>query len=597
MSPGQVVLPPAPPGAPVPFGQRLKVVAGLADPGSSRAVTVLRILAVALLPIGAVVIFGVLIFLSEFSFGLFTVSALLALLPVPFLVFWFIWLDRFDPAWWEYQAFAFGWGACVATSISLGVNMLGALLFGLADVPEVWVAVWVAPVIEEITKGLAPLLLFLLWRREVVGLADAVMYAGLSATGFAMTENILYLGRVYVSGEQLQGPLGAVVGVATLIVVRLGLTGFIHPLFTSMTGIGIGMAATTRSALRRWLYPLIGLVLAMALHGVWNFTAILAQRNQDASFLGYLYFMVTLPVLFGFVVLTVWARSAPGRALRQVLPEYVRAGWLSPPELGMLVTLRRRLWARRWAKEVAGREGAWAMRAYQVACTRLALLREGRLRGADGWQSVDPEHQLLEEIMTCRKTFTGRDFTVPAAWWDGERYLVTYPDGQRRPVTPQQPFAMPVPVRPWYPWHMPQYALAGPSSPWNPPPPAWYPSAPGFGSAGRPYPRHAVPPAGYQMSPGGYPATGNPAPPPGVPWQAPGVPWHSPGPTPPAGQLWPAPGGGPGPVSPWQAPPGQWSSGTSSGGPGSDMAPDRQPDDSTIPRDGVTPPGREGSGA
>jgi len=528
---------PARPGAAVPFGQRLKVVTGVADPQSSRTVTVLRILAIILVPIGAMVIFGVLIFLSEFGFGLFTASALIALLPVPFLVFWFIWLDRFDPAWWEYQVFAFGWGACVATSVSLGVNMFGAWLFGVADIPEVWVAVWVAPVIEEITKGLAPLLLFLLWRREIVGLADAVMYAGLSATGFAMTENILYLGRVYVSGEELQGPLGAVVGVATLIVVRLGMTGFIHPLFTSMTGIGIGMAAATGSVLRRFLYPLIGLALAMALHGVWNFTAILAQQNQDASFLGYLYFVVTLPILFGFVVLIIWARGAPGRAVRRVLPDYVRAGWLSPPELGMLVTLRRRLWARRWAKEVAGREGAWAMRVYQIACTRLALLREGRLRGVGDWESTDREHQLLEEIAICRQTFTGRDSTVPAAWWDGQRYLLTYPDGRQHAVAPQQPFAMPVPVRPVYPWQMSRYAPAGypprgavgygypgvpPGVP-SGPPPGWSALPPGAGSAGQPYPQSAQLPNEHAVPPGGYPApTGDSVPSPG------GGGWHAP---------------------------------------------------------------------
>ncbi|HEX6073756.1 MAG TPA: PrsW family glutamic-type intramembrane protease [Micromonosporaceae bacterium] len=496
---------------------------------------VLRILAIALVPIGAMVIFGVLIFLSEFSFGLFTASALIALLPVPFLVFWFIWLDRFDPAWWEYQAFAFGWGACVATSISLGVNTLGGLVFASVGVPEVWVAVWVAPVIEEITKGLAPLLLFLLWRREVVGLADAVMYAGLSATGFAMTENILYLGRVYVSGEQLQGPLGAVVGVATLIVVRLGLTGFIHPLFTSMTGFGIGMAARTGKVVLRWLYPVIGLVLAMALHGVWNFTAILAQQNQDVRFLGYLYFMLTLPILFGFVVLAFWARSAPGRVVRRVLPEYVRAGWLSPPELGTLVTLRRRLWARRWAREVAGQEGARAMRAYQSACTRLALLREGRLRGVGDWEPADPEHRLLDEIRACQQTFTGRDSTVPAAWWDGLRYLVTYPDGQQHPVVPRQPFAMPVPVRPWYPWQMPQYAFASHppgitighgrpavpgswSAPPGSPPPVGYSSPFGAGSAPAQYPWYAVPPPGYVAVPGAQPPPpSSPGPPPSGP--------------------------------------------------------------------------------
>jgi hypothetical protein len=368
----------------------------------------------------------------------------------------------------------------------------------------------------------------------VVGLADAVMYAGLSATGFAMTENILYLGRVYVSGEQLQGPLGAVVGVATLIVVRLGLTGFIHPLFTAMTGFGIGMAARTGRKLLRWLYPLVGLVLAMGLHGVWNFTAILAQQNEDVSFLGYLYLVLTLPILFGFVVLTFWARSAPGRVVRRVLPEYVRAGWLSPPELGMLITLRRRLWARRWAREVAGPVGARAMRAYQIACTRLALLREGRLRGVDDWDATDSEHRLLDEIGKCREVFTGRDLTVPPAWWDGWRYRITLPDGGEQEVAPQQSFAMPVPLRLSHPWHAPPggHALASgyrqsvPGAAFGPltGPPQPFPAAPPG------VPHGYLPPTGPGSPPGppgyGTPPAGPPVQPPhhGPPWQQPSGP-------------------------------------------------------------------------
>src|SRR6266540_5078691 len=489
------------------FGQRVRTLVGLGEPRARTLVVVLRIIMIAALPVGGLTILFVLTVLSGFSFGLFTASAAIALLPVPFLVLWFVWLDRFDPPRWEYLAIAFAWGAFAATYISLKVNMAGENVFKALHLPESNVAVFVAPFIEESTKGLAPLLLLLLWLREVIGVAYALMYAGLSATGFAMTENILYLGGVYVSGEQLQGPLGAVLGVATLIVVRLGFTGFIHPLFTSMTGIGIGLALRTSNKVLRWVFPIVGWLTAVTLHGSWNGVATLAQRNENPGLIGYLYFLESLPLLFGLVVLALWARTAPGRAVRQVLPEYVRSGWLSPPEVGSLTTLRRRLWARRWAKRVAGQEGARAMRSYQIACTRLALLRDARNHGLRDWEPGDPERKLTEQ----RKVFTGRDSTVPPAWWDGKRYLVTFPDGEKRAVDPPPGDVMPLPTAPRFPWDLPpRYAPA---------PPAGYgPGGPGHGSGGPGYG-----PGGPGYGPGG-PGYG-----PGGPRYGPGGPGQGPG--------------------------------------------------------------------
>src|SRR6266540_934846 len=434
------------------FGQRVRTLVGLGEPRARTLVVVLRIIMIAALPVGGLTILFVLTVLSGFSFGLFTASALIALLPVPFLVAWFVWLDRFDPARWEYVAIAFGWGACVATAISLGVNTGGSVVFKALHLPESNVAVFVAPFIEESTKGLAP-----------------------------------------------------------LIVVRLGFTGFIHPLFTSMTGIGIGLALRTSNKVLRWVFPIVGWLTAVTLHGSWNGVATLAQRNENPGLIGYLYFLESLPLLFGLVVLALWARTAPGRAVRQVLPEYVRSGWLSPPEVGSLTTLRRRLWARRWAKRVAGQEGARAMRSYQIACTRLALLRDARNHGLRDWEPGDPERKLLGELTEQRKVFTGRDSTVPPAWWDGKRYLVTFPDGEKRAVDPPPGDVMPLPTAPRFPWDLPpRYAPA---------PPAGYgPGGPGHGSGGPGYG-----PGGPGYGPGG-PGYG-----PGGPRYGPGGPGQGPG--------------------------------------------------------------------
>lgn len=416
----------------------------------------------------------------KLGIGLFLVASAISLLPVPFLLFFFLWLDRFDPpSSWRYPAFAFAWGAYVSTAISLMVNSGASKVFESWDWPDARVAVLVAPVVEEVTKAMAPLLLLLLRRREVIGIADAVMYAGLSAAGFAMTENVLYLGGVYISGQQLQGELGAVMGVVSLMVVRLGFTGFVHPLFTAATGIGIGLAAARIGpAALRWLYPPVGLLVAILMHGAWNFMA--TQAQQDVRYLGYVYFMGALPVLFGFLVLALWVRGAPGRTLRRILPEYVRAGWLSPPELGALVTLRRRLWARRWAQHVAGDDGVVAMRGYQAAATRLALLRELRFRGERSPRLISQEQELLEHLARHRAAFTGRDGTVPAAWWDGRRYRIQLPDGGQRQVDPPRSLVMPVPAMAPPVW-TPRPAVAPYGQPVNYPPPRYDPWGPGPG--------------------------------------------------------------------------------------------------------------------
>ncbi|MGH3712160.1 MAG: PrsW family glutamic-type intramembrane protease [Micromonosporaceae bacterium] len=441
---------------------------------------------------------------SNLGPGLFFAASAISLLPVPFLVFFFLWLDRFDPpSSWRYPALAFAWGACVATALSLMVNTFGSYVFAQLDWRETWVAVFVAPVIEEITKAMAPLLLFLFRRREVLGIPDAVMYAGLSAAGFAMTENVLYLGGVYISGEQLQGEFGAVLGVVSLVVVRLGFTGFIHPLFTALTGIGIGLAARTGNLALRFVFPLAGLLGAMLFHGVWNFMATQAQR--DPRFLGYVYFLIALPVLFGFLVLACWARTAPGRAIRRLLPEYVRAGWLSPPELGSLVTLRRRLWARRWAQKVAGADGVVAMRGYQIACTKLALLREARGNGVPDWEP-DPEAKLLGDLAKHREVFGGRDPSVPGAWWDGRRYRLKFPDGKEHQIDPPRTLVMPVPALAQYPWTLPPAYAGQPGYGGRP-----GPGGPGYGGPGHGGPGYGGPPGYGGQS--GYGGAGHGGPP------------------------------------------------------------------------------------
>ncbi|GAA1804459.1 PrsW family intramembrane metalloprotease [Planosporangium flavigriseum] len=393
-----------------------------------------------------------------------------AVLPVPLLAFCFLWLDRYEPEPVKYLAFCFGWGACVATGAAILVNTGASRLFTRWGLPDALVAVFIAPFIEETMKALGPILLFALRRRAFSGMIDAIVYCGLSATGFAMVENILYLGgHGYAANADENGPLAGASAVVAIFIARILMSGFAHPLFTSMTGIGLGVAARAGDRRVRWLAPLAGLIVAMMLHGTWNLMSTLAAQSQQGWVLLYGYFAVMMPIFFGMVGFALWLRGSEGRLTERIVGEYARSGWFSPPEAAALGTLGRRLAARRWAKRVAGDAGAKAMRAYQFDATRLALLRDGMNRGVglapdEVADTLAEERRLLDAIDAYRKVFAGRDPYAPRAVWDGGRYHVTFPDGAVRALdAPQQP-VVPVPVvlvpaapppghpAPGYPW-------------------------------------------------------------------------------------------------------------------------------------------------
>ena len=89
-------------------------------------------------------------------------------------------------------------------------------------------------------KGLAVLGVFYFLRREFDGVVDGVIYATFAALGFAAVENVVYYSnamRADAGGEAL----------AATFLLRGVLAPWGHPLYTSMTGIGFGIARETRN--------------------------------------------------------------------------------------------------------------------------------------------------------------------------------------------------------------------------------------------------------------------------------------------------------------------------------------------------------------
>jgi protease PrsW len=374
-----------------------------------------------------------------------------AILPVPVLAGCFLWLDRYDPSPLWIMAVSFLWGAGIATSGALFVNTEATAIFHRLGLADDLVGVLVAPFVEELLKAAFPLLLFAFYRKAFSGVIDGVVYCGLSATGFAMVENILYLGGHGFAGESAKGFAAGAFAVTLIFILRVPLSGFAHPLFTSLTGVGLGVAARSPSRVVRTVAPFCGLLAAMMLHGSWNLMATLSQHEPLIILYGY--FAVFVPIFLSMVGYVLWVRSWEGRLAERTLTAYAVAGWFSPPEVAALGTLGRRLSARRWARRVAGEDGQRAMRAYQFAATRLALLRDGIDRGLypkapDLAAAMSEERRLLTAIDGYRRFFAGRDPVTPRAWWNGGHYQLMFPDGVVRPVAAPDLPVVPVPYLP-----------------------------------------------------------------------------------------------------------------------------------------------------
>src|SRR6185369_267543 len=72
-------------------------------------------------------------------------------------------------------------------------GVVGAL--SNASAGEAFAAVISAPIVEETGKAFI-LFIFFFWKKdEFDGVVDGIVYASLSALGFAMTENVLYYGK------------------------------------------------------------------------------------------------------------------------------------------------------------------------------------------------------------------------------------------------------------------------------------------------------------------------------------------------------------------------------------------------------------------
>ena len=300
------------------------------------------------------------------------IGVICACLPVPIYIMLLLWIDRYEsePLWM--LATTFVWGAVVAVFIALILNTINGAIVAAAtnsaQIGENFGAVISAPIVEESAKAFIILVLFLWKRDEFDDIVDGVVYAGMVGLGFAMTENILYYGRAVQAGA----------GVLTFTFILRGMAApFSHPLFTSMTGIGLGWSRQSNNGFVKIVMPVLGFMLAIFLHATWNGAA--TYGGAAGFFAGY--FLIMGPAFIITLMVVFFSLRREGRIVRQFLyPDYQR-GFFDAVEYEKLCTIRGRM-GMSWNAMTSSGFSAWRtrMRCNQIA-SELAFHRSRVARG------------------------------------------------------------------------------------------------------------------------------------------------------------------------------------------------------------------------
>ena len=319
-------------------------------------------------------------------------AAILAAIPLVIVLLGIRWVDRWEPEPRVVLLFAFLWGAAASIFIALvfsGLTQVYEASHGLKHSAgaRLFESVVQAPIIEESAKGIGILILFWAVRRYFDGPVDGIVYGATIAVGFAFTENLQYFGLAILDDR------GFGSGVGQTFLLRAVLSPFAHVMFTSCTGLLLGLAARHSNRLGAIGYFIVGLIPAVLLHSFWN------SATQWASDWFVFYFLVQVPLFILAIVGVVLLRRHEQRITRERLAEYAAAGWFTPSEVYQLSTAAGR-------RQVIGWAGRYRLKKqykrFVQDATHLAFTRQRLISGKDRIGAQRYEADLLESIVADR---------------------------------------------------------------------------------------------------------------------------------------------------------------------------------------------------
>jgi RsiW-degrading membrane proteinase PrsW (M82 family) len=175
------------------------------------------------------------------------------LAPGLFWLWYFYSRDKYEPEPLSLIAKMFFLGMVAAIIAYFLENLLISFITGILFVALV------VPIVEEVLK-FAMVVMFVYRDQEFDEPMDGIVYATATALGFATLENIVYVLDIQtLSSLFVTGSLRAILSVPA------------HALFAVIWGYSLGIAKFMPEGSRKGMVILGGLLLAIGVHGVFNF--------------------------------------------------------------------------------------------------------------------------------------------------------------------------------------------------------------------------------------------------------------------------------------------------------------------------------------
>ena len=320
-------------------------------------------------------------------------------------------LDRNEKEPWRLVLVAAVWGAIVSTSLAFWGEAVWDLLFASSFIPGPAAdasTAYSAGIFEELAKGTAVLLLYLVMRDEFDDVVDGIVYGAAVGLGFNFMESIGYMTHVYA----ILAPEGS--GVATAAVQwywRQVIGLFLgHAAYTALIGAGVGIARQLPRLRQRVVVIACGFLAAIAAHFAWDAWQSLALSGAQGPAAQLLlahmrYLFMVGPFVAVLLVLLAMGLELEGGALIRHLEEEAASGHgaVRPEEVRVLMSPRLRFRARVRALARGGPFAYLRLSRLQTAQLHLAMERWHR------------ERDEIDEPLAAEETLRGRVLALRGA--------------------------------------------------------------------------------------------------------------------------------------------------------------------------------------
>jgi RsiW-degrading membrane proteinase PrsW (M82 family) len=383
------------------LGTFIGVRAAARDPARRRRDFIRAAVLLGLAALLWLLLIDVFIFTGAAGPGVAAVCAL-ACLPTTAFGLWVVRrIDRNEKEPWRLVLVAAAWGAVVATSLVIWAESLWQEIAIRTLVPgpgfDVSTA-FSAGILEELAKGSAVVLLFLVMRNEFDDVVDGIVYGAAIGLGFNFMESIAYMTNLYaVFGPEGSGGIAA--GFQWYARQVLGLF-FGHATYTALIGAGIGVARQLPGRKQKVIAIVSGFIIAIAAHFSWD--AWLAFFPIESSLFGLAEvhlrtLIMTGPFTAAVIALLVYGVQYEGQALVAQFREEADEGGgaILPYEVAILASPWQRLRQRMRALRKGGLRAYIRLARLQTAQLDLAMERWHRER-----QEIETPLKAEQELRT-----------------------------------------------------------------------------------------------------------------------------------------------------------------------------------------------------